>query len=139
MVSAWNRAAQCHYGTQFVIAGNDNAAQRRRPGIACNSCKRGCVAILFRTAFIAGLGVLLVLPVLAMNNSIDRMLPHDRALGQGSMSAWLDQFDDAAGRAMIRLEGLKSEIHADMCRRGSQRYCFGDACLTLPRDGCGQS
>ncbi len=96
------------------------------------------MAILFRTAFIAALGMLVVLPVLAMNNSMDRMLPHDHIADQGRMAAWSDRLDDVAGGAMTRLAVLKSEIHADMCRRGSQRYCFGDACLSLPRDGCGQ-
>jgi hypothetical protein len=96
------------------------------------------VAILFRTAFIAALGMLVVLPVLAMNNSMDRMLPHGDVGDRSGMSTWLDGLDAAANGAMARLAVLKSEIHADMCRRGSQRYCFGDACLSLPRDRCGQ-
>jgi len=95
------------------------------------------VAILLRTVFVTGVGMLIVLPILAMNNSMDTLLAHGRVFGHQSVSpVWLDQLNDAGSRALTRLGILKFEIHADMCSHGPQRYCFDGACLTLPRDGC---
>lgn len=146
MVSCWNRDGhvrpgrhvQCQYGTQFVAAGSDSAARRLHRGIACNPCKRERVAILFRTMFVAGLGMLVMLPLLAMNNSVDGLLGHRRMFADDrAPRAMLDGLDGAGRQTILRLQILKSEIHADMCSRGPQRYCVGGSCLSLPRD-CGR-
>jgi hypothetical protein len=108
----------------------------RAPAYHATLARGVAVAILLRTVFVTGVGMLIVLPILAMNNSMDTLLAHGRTSGHQSVSpAWLDRLDDAGSRALTRLGILKFEIHADMCSHGPQRYCVGGACLTLPRDG----
>jgi hypothetical protein len=90
------------------------------------------VVILFRTIFIAGIGLLVLLPLWSMDNSLNALLGRAEAAPRG----WTAHVEQDSGPVMARLGVMKSEIHADMCSRGPQHYCVGGICLSLPREGC---
>jgi hypothetical protein len=84
--------------------------------------------------------MMILLPLMAAagsasNNPVDALLASTRVLGSESRPAWRTHLEISSEHVMARLRGLKAEIHADMCRRGGQRYCLGGICLPLP-DGC---
>jgi hypothetical protein len=94
------------------------------------------VAIILRTIFIAGLGMMIVLPLSAMNGSMDSLLPGIRVPKADTHPAWGARLDASSAQVMARLYSLKAEIRADMCRRGEQPYCFAGICLPSARYGC---
>jgi uncharacterized membrane protein len=107
----------------------------RRSCCAALPCAgEGGVIILFRTIFIAGLGLLVLLPLLSMNNTMNALLGRADAAPRG----WTARVEQDGGTVMARLGVLKTEIHADMCSRGPQHYCVGGMCVSLPQGGCGR-
>lgn len=92
------------------------------------------MVILLRTIFIAGLSLLVLLPLWSMDNSLNALLGRAEAAPQG----WRARAQEDRGAVLVRLGMLKSEIHADMCSRGPQHYCVGGICLSLPQGGCAQ-
>lgn len=90
---------------------------------------------IFRTAFAAALGALILLPLWAANDTVDHLFR-----GQAQPHATLDLQPPVAGHingeVLSRLYGVRAEIRSDICRRGSRKYCVLGLCLPLPAD-CG--
>lgn len=95
----------------------------------------GGVVTVVRTIFVAALGVLILVPLWSANRSMDALLGHAQTV---NTPLWPEQLHvdsrDVAGRLGI----LRTEIRADLCHRGGQRYCLAGVCLSVPLDGCAQ-
>jgi hypothetical protein len=78
------------------------------------------------------LSALLLIPVWAANESVDRLFGAQGAPAGSSSLIQSRVGDDVLARLRI----VKAEIRADICSRGEARYCLASLCLPVPAQGC---
>ena len=135
---------QCHFGTKLRGGGSDSST----PACALTlfwPLKRDASAVpqrglvLFRIAVITAFCGLLLAPLWVANDGVDRLFasqggqPSSIAPSSGSLLPGVGE------DVLSRLHDVRSEIRADICRRGETRYCLGGLCLPVPAQGCVRS
>lgn len=87
--------------------------------------------VILRTVFMAGLALLILLPLWAGGSAMDR------ATGLSAPVAGVTGHDaQLARRITARLDVLRLEIAADLCRRDARPICLAGVCVPLSGPGC---
>jgi hypothetical protein len=92
--------------------------------------------LFFRIAVITAFCGLLLAPIWVANDGVDRLF----AARSSSLAPSSGIVLSGAGEDVLsRLRDVRSEIRADICRRGETRYCLAGLCLPLPAQSCVRS
>lgn len=84
--------------------------------------------VILRTVFMAGLALLILVPLWASGGAMDRAV--------GMRAGSLDGHARLAHQITLRLDALRQEIAADMCRRDTQPICLAGMCVPLSGPAC---
>jgi hypothetical protein len=88
------------------------------------------VVVILRSIFMAGLVLLILLPLWAGGYAMDH------ATGMQGAAGWSGHHAQLAQQITARLDTLRLEIAADLCRRDARPICVAGMCVPLAAPDC---